>query len=281
MIYVSTGGHNNWSFDQTTTHLLDVGINAFELYGGVYVSNVEEKLKEVSQDNDIVLHNYFPPAEQPFVFNLASLQNSIAEKSIKHAKYVIDLSSMVGSKYYSFHAGYLIDPAVNELGKRIKNRTLNDRNESKELFIERVNELSIYAANKNIKLMIENNVLSHKNYHEFKQNPLLMVDKSETEEIIEKTDSNVELLIDVAHLKVSANTLGFSAKDYLLNFIDTTLAYHLSDNQGQEDSNNLIKHDSWFWPYINTNLDYYSLEIYNVSAQTLKQQLELTEGYIG
>ena len=63
--------------------------------------------------------------------------------------------------------------------------------------------------------------------------------------------------------------------------MDTTSAYHLSDNQGLEDSNNLIKHDSWFWPYINTNLDYYSLEIYNVSAQTLKQQLELAEGYIG
>ena len=242
---------------------------------------LKKKLKEVSQDNYIVLHNYFPPAEQPFVFNLASLENSIVEKSMRHAKYVIDLSSMVGSKYYSFHAGYLIDPAVNELGKQIKNRKLNDRNESKELFIERVNELSIYAANKNIKLMVENNVLSYKNYHEFKQNPLLMVDQSETEEIIERTDSNVELLIDVAHLKVSANTLGFSAKDYLLNFMDTTSAYHLSDNQGLEDSNNLIKHDSWFWPYINTNLDYYSLEIYNVSAQTLKQQLELAEGYIG
>ena len=45
MIYVSTGGHKNWSFDQTMTHLLDVGINAFELSGGEYISNVEEKIK--------------------------------------------------------------------------------------------------------------------------------------------------------------------------------------------------------------------------------------------
>ena len=123
--------------------------------------------------------------------------------------------------------------------------------------------------------MIENNVLSHNNYQEFRDNPLLMVDQKETEEIIKKTDDNVGLLIDVAHLKVSANTLGFSAEKYLMNFKEIVKAYHFSDNQGLEDSNDMISNDSWFWPYINTNLDYYSLEIYNASAQVLKQQLAL------
>ena len=34
-----------------------------------------------------------------------------------------------------------------------------------------------------------------------------MVDKTETEEVLQKTNDNVGLLIDVAHLKVSAKTL--------------------------------------------------------------------------
>jgi len=275
MIYVSTGGYRHWSFDQTVKHLSEVGINAFELSGGVFVADIETRLKNISQEYSVTLHNYFPPAEEPFVFNLASLDDEIVNKSMEHAKCVIDLTSLVGSKYYSFHAGYLIDPVVNELGKKINQRKINDRDESKHIFIKRVNELSRYAANKDIELLIENNVLSYNNYHEFKDNPLLMVDQKETEEIMEKTDDNVGLLIDVAHLKVSANTLGFSAEKYLMNFKETVKAYHFSDNQGLEDSNDVIDNDSWFWPYINPDLDYYSLEIYNASAQVLKQQLEI------
>jgi sugar phosphate isomerase/epimerase len=281
MIYISTGGYGDWSFDQTVEYLSEVGINAFELSGGVFVADIESRLKSISQQYKVTLHNYFPPAQESFVFNLASLDDEIVNKSMDHAKCVIDLTSLVGSKYYSFHAGYLIDPLVDELGKKINQRKINDRDESKCVFIKRVNELSRYAYSKGIELLIENNVLSYKNHNEFKVNPLLMVDKEETDEIVSRTDSNVGLLIDVAHLKVSANTLGFSAEDYLMNFQDTVKAYHLSDNQGLDDSNDVISNDSWFWSYLNPNLDYYSLEVYNSSAQTLRRQLDLTMANLG
>ena len=214
------------------------------------------------------------------MFNLASLDREIANKSMDHAKHAVDLSYVAGSKYYSLHAGYLIDPPIHELGKQISQRKLNDKDESKNVFIKRVNELSRYAKNKGIRILIENNVIS-KNFHEFKCNPLLMVDQRETEEILAKTNENVGLLIDVAHLKVSAKTLDFSPENYLLNFKETANAYHFSDNDGFEDSNELISNNSWFWPYINKNLDYYSLEIYNVNSCALKQQLELTYECLG
>jgi sugar phosphate isomerase/epimerase len=280
MIYISTGGHHQWSFDQTVRHLAEVGIDAFELSGGLYTGDVAQKLKAVASQHSITLHNYFPPPKEPFVFNLASMRQEIVDASIKHAKHVIDLSAMIGAKYYSFHAGYLIDPDVSELGQKINKRKINDRQASKALFIERVNQVSRYAADKNVKLLIENNVLSYNNYQEFKLNPLLMVDHQETEEIIANTDDNVGLLVDVAHLKVSANTLGFSAPGYLKDFKEKISAYHFSDNEGLEDSNDVVSHESWFWPYINPDLDYYSLEVYNASAQLLKQQLELTREHV-
>ena len=200
---------------------------------------------------------------------------------MQHAKRTIDLSKMVGSKYYSFHAGYLIDPKVNELGQKIYNREINDREFSKSVFIDRVNELSEYAASKNIKLLIENNVLSAPNYAEFSDNPLLMVDYRETEEIFSKVDENVGLLIDVAHLKVSANTLGFSGENYIKDFKRKTLAYHFSDNEGLEDTNHPVNYDAWFWPHVLQNLDYYSLEVYNVSAICLKNQLDIARECLG
>lgn len=222
------------------------------------------------------MHNYFPPHKIPFVFNLASLNEKIAENSIKHAKLAIDYSALIGAKVYSFHAGYLIDPLVNELGEKIDKQLINPIELSMDVFIRRVNKLSEYAESLNIKLMIENNVLSHKNYNEFGECPLMMVTLDATAEIMEKTNDNVGLLIDVAHLNVSAQTLNFSAKEYLQEFECSTSGYHFSDNDGFSDDNNAVTENSWFWPFINKNLDYYTLEVYDHNSEFLKSQLEFT-----
>ena len=277
MIYVSTGGYKDISFQDAIKILSKENIYAFELSGGVYSKTIKEDLELLNATYSLSLHNYFPPAKNPFVFNLGSLNKSIASRSIDHAKIAIEHASMINSNYYSFHAGYLIDPMVDELGKKINRRIINDRDISKSLFIERVNDLSKFAKSKNIKLMIENNVLSNTNFKEFQDNPLLMVESKETNEILDNTDENVGLLIDVAHLKVSANTLNFSAEDYLIEFQDSVCAYHLSDNNGLEDSNSIFKDNSWFWDYLNKSLDYYSLELYNLEPEIIKKQLQLTE----
>ena len=227
--------------------------------------------------NNLSLHNYFPPKKDPFVFNLASFDEDIVKNSMNHIKNAIKISSSIGSRFFSFHAGYLIDPKVDELGNRIKKRIVNNRQESKEKFIKRVNEASQYAKNLGVKILIENNVLSYRNYKEFGDNPLLMVGIEEAEEIMDLTDSNVGLLIDVAHLKVSSKTLGFSAEEYLKILGDKIDGYHLSDNNGIEDTNELIMEDSWFWPHIENDAEYYSIEVYNVDENTLFEQLKLVQ----
>ena len=277
MIYVSTGGYKNVAFTDIIRLLSKENINAFELSGGLYSKSTLEDLILLSTSYSLALHNYFPPPKEPFVFNLGTLNESIASKSINHAKTAIEHASKIKSKYYSFHAGYLVDPIVDEIGKKISKRNINDRDEAKSIFIERVNKLSKFAKSKNVKLMIENNVLSYKNFQEFEENPLLMVESKETNEILNSTDQNVGLLIDVAHLKVTANTLNFSAEDYLEEFRDSVCAYHLSDNDGLEDTNNILLDSSWFWNHINTSLNYYSLELYNLEPHALKKQLELAE----
>ena len=108
----------------------------------------------------------------------------------------------------------------------------------------------------------------------------MMVELAETKEIIEKTNDNVGLLIDVAHLKVSACSLDFSAEEYLQEFRSISSGYHLSDNNGLADDNNPVTEDSWFWPLINKDLDYYSLEVYESDGDILKSQLELTRGLL-
>ena len=79
-----------------------------------------------------------------------------------HGENAIQLASLLGCKYCSFHAGFLMDPQINELGQVFALGGMMDRDQAKELFLVRINKLAKLAQEKGIKILIENNVLSHK-----------------------------------------------------------------------------------------------------------------------
>ena len=283
MIFISTGGFKSEKSINAINKLVERGIYDIELSGGQYeVDQIKNiiSLKKLHKSLNLQVHNYFPPPPIPFVFNLGSLDEEISQISMNHALNSIKLASVLKSKYYSFHAGFLLDPQVKELGKKIKKRNTYNREISKNIFIKRVNTLAKFAETKNITLLIENNVLSSNNFEEFKENILLMVDEPECTEIMNKVRKNVKMLIDVAHLKVSSNSLNFDRISFLKKLDKWIFAYHLSDNNGKSDSNEKIRLDSWFWPYIKNNLDYYSIEVYGEEPEELFKQKELTQKMI-
>ena len=125
--------------------------------------------------------------------------------------------------------------------------------------------------------MVENNVVSKKNLLEFEKNPFLMGDPEETLKIMKNSPNNIKLLVDVAHLKVSANSLNYKSEDLFLKCNDYISGYHLSDNNGLADTNDTINEQSWFWKYIKKDLDYYSLEIYGETVENLKKIRKLCQ----
>jgi sugar phosphate isomerase/epimerase len=281
MIYLSTGGFTQNTFLETTELFSNDIVKAFELSAGKYTSELMAGLSNVQTRFDFTLHNYFPVPEEPFVFNLASLNEDILKQSLEHAKKAIELTAKHGCIYYSFHAGYLLDPQPSELGRKIQRKKLNSRSDGLIQFIQNVKELAIYAAKHGVILLIENNVISKNNFDSFDCNPLLMAEAIETEEIFSQMPKNVKLLIDVAHLKVSANTLKFDPVEYLNDFSDITAAYHISDNNGLEDSNEPFSADSWFVKHIRKDLNYYSLEIYVSDIKVLENQYKLLSDILG
>ncbi len=275
MIFISTGGFSQRTAYASCLELYEYGIRNFELSGGKPSISYLKDFKNFEKDALFQVHNYFPPPKEPFVLNLASLDEKIVHKSKEHILNSIKLCKVLGSKYYSFHAGFLIDPKVDELGKKVGLQKLNDRQKSLSLFIERVNEIDAYAQELNIEILIENNVISKNNAIRFKSNPFLMANCQECIEIMQNTSSNVNLLIDVGHLNVSSNSLNFSREVFLKKCDKWIKGYHFSDNDGTSDSNLPINNDSWFWPFIKKNLEYYSLEIYKHGPDVLKKQLEI------
>lgn len=275
MIYVSTGGNRLFSGFDSALNFLKQGFSAVELSGGAYDEHQLEKLKSLKASLSLQVHNYFPPPEKPFVLNLASHDPLIFQQSLQHIKKGIQWAIELGNPVYSFHAGFLFDPKPIDLGKHIEKQPLADRAKTLDLFIKRVNDLASEFEGSGLTLLVENNVLSNKNLSNFGNDPFLLTESLESKNFMNEMPENVKLLIDVAHVKVTASSLKFEPQKMLSECASWTYAYHLSDNDGITDSNSPVKEESWFWPYLKKNVEFYVLEVYNISGNELFQQVSL------
>jgi len=191
-------------------------------------------------DLNFIVHNYFPPPKEHFVLNMASLNDDVYSKSIEHYKRAIDLSAELGADSYGMHAGFFINITTDQLGKRIRKSELFDKQEAMERFCEGFSELKTFSGD--LSLYIENNVFSYDNSQEYSEStPLMMTCYAEYQEL--KSMIDFKLLLDVAHLKVSAHTLGLDFDKELAEMSKHSDYWHLSDNNQLADENRTIGDD--------------------------------------
>ena len=271
MIYISTGGFQSLTPQAVIKKFNKQGIKSIELSGGKY-TNLKKIFKFIKKRNEInfSLHNYFPVPKNKFVINLSSFNKKIYNKTRLNIQKSINLSSKLNSRYFGFHAGFLFDPNIKDLGKKFSNTKLQNRKKTIEMFLKRVNLLAKEAKKKNVKILIENNVITRENFKKFKQDPLLLTHPNEMVNFFKKCNKNVGLLLDVGHLKVSAKTLGFNlfkAHEKLKPYIK---GYHLSDNDGLRDSNKEFSKKSWFFSKLKKKINYISIEVYTKDLSKLK-----------
>lgn len=280
-INISTGGFKNNTALEIVDQFILNNIQNIELSGGKYDPFFEKNILSFSKISNLSFHNYFPPPEKSFVLNLASSNNKIKERSINHVMRAIDISYSLGIKHYSIHAGFRIDPKVSELGQTVKaKKILIPLKESKEIFYKNLYEIYNYAKKKNVSIYIENNVVTKSNFNTFGENPFLLTCQEELEEFIKMKPPEVKILIDVAHLKVSSKTLNFDPSFTLKKIKNHISAYHLSDNKGLQDTNDLLSDTSWFWEYLNKDADFFTIEVYRQSINSLKDQYNLVNNIL-
>lgn len=274
-VYVSTGGCRHKSSIDFATELYHLGFLDIELTGGLHDEDFFSKLIKLSKVGvNFTLHNYLPFTAQNFVINLASDNEEVVKYSIKHVIRALEISNEISSQFYAVHAGFLIDPQPNELGNKLVFDNLTDHILAIKRFTDRVNALADVADRYGVQLLIENNVISNENLCNFPKNPLLMCNAHEMLSILRDCDEKVKLLLDVAHLKVSCNTLDLNPKNELEKIKCKVAGLHLSDNNGITDSNNNITENSWFMNSLPT-CEYTVLEVYNYEPQDLQYQISL------
>lgn len=244
MIYISSSCVKHKKIKDSVQELVNNGFKNIELSGGTeHYDGFEDDLLELKEKYNLnyVCHNYFPPPKEHIVLNLASLNNEIYEKTFNHLIKAIALSKKLGAKKFGFHAGFFIDIKVSEIGKKISKNNLFDKDKAVQKFCDGFEKLQNIAGELN--LYIENNVFSSTNFNTYEgENLFMLTNYDEYKELKKEIDFN--LLLDVAHLKVSSKTLGLNFEDEFKKMVAVSDYIHISDNDALHDLNYKLEKDS-------------------------------------
>jgi len=248
-IYVSAGSFDIPLLGDIMNTCIEHGLTGVELGSScqIPVDELKRIIESSSHVPELLIHNYFPRPETPFVLNLASDSPLIRARSVAHCIEAIDLCTDLTLPFYSFHAGFAVDAVPGQLGGPLCSAPRFSKAKAYRNFVKSLDELCGYAAEKDIRLLIENNVVIQENLVNGQNELLLGADAGELLEILAEVNSPVlGLLVDTGHLKVTARSLGFDREAFLLRVAGKVGAFHLSDNDGVSDSHLEFAEDAWF-----------------------------------
>lgn len=215
-----------------------------------------------------IIHNYFPGySKNPFILNLASQDKITLERSINHCKKCIEQTSKYGTiKFFGVHAGFNFEMKPEHLGNEIPPIDIKLIPNYEATFYSSIRVLLDYAKQFDVLLLIENNVLTPMNY----KNNIIPFQCVDSEGILSlfkefEYEQNLGLLLDTAHLKVSALTLSKDKIEEFNRIEHLIKGLHHSDNDGAADSNEPIDESYWF------------IEVMNPRLKTLPNTLEIKE----
>lgn len=246
MIYVSSACVKKRNISEVIQQLAKYGIRNIELSGGTdYYSEIENDLKMLKQEYQLnyACHAYFPPPKEPFVVNLAACNDKIYQQSINHYIECIDMLKRLDCKVLSIHAGFLVEIGINEVGKTLSDRTVYEEDKAYDRFCTAYEKIAKLCVKTGIDLFLENNVLSAENYREFNyHNYMMMTDYAAIMKL--KTQLDFNLLLDIGHLHVSANTLGLDFMQECSLLKEYVRWIHISENSGIYDEHKPLRKES-------------------------------------
>lgn len=228
-------------------------------------------------DFNFIIHNYFPPAKNPFNFNLASRNKEIQQKSLNLAKDAIDLCSEINSPLYSFHAGFTVDPP--KLGMPMPRLNIMEREIAISTFVEQVTKLISYAKSRGIKIAMEPNVVQEFNLINGINELCLFADFDEINKLFDLlSDDYLGILLDLGHTSVTSHWLKFNKDEFVKKCLKKTLAIHVSRNDGLRDQHKSLTLNCWQYKKLKNfkNIPII-LETMNLNINQIKENINLVK----
>jgi sugar phosphate isomerase/epimerase len=189
------------------------------------------------------------------VLNLASSDAAVLEKSLAHCRRAIDLSAELGAPVYAAHPGFALDLEPRLLGdptgqSAAASAGVPDYEETYATLLASTRALTVYAKARGVRFLIENHALSPLG-GDAGRRLLPMVTSDELHRLLtDVADAGCGVLIDVGHLNVSANALGFDRAGFIERLAPFIGGFHLSGNRGIVDEHRSFGRDAWFLPFL-------------------------------
>ena len=279
-IFLSSGAFASHSPAEIAAECEHLGVGLEFTSSFPFHADLESEVRQLRAPS-LLIHNYFPTPEIPFVLNLAATDPQIRAESHALCRRAIELTAAVGAPFYSVHSGFAMNLTADQLGQPAQQAALGaerciDRSTADHAFRDSVAELSSYAKARGVGLLLENNVITRKQVAAGRADSLLMTTPSECRQFLDDlSDRNVGLLLDVAHAKVSAGALNFDPAGFF-QIGEHLRALHLSDNDGEADTNQPVTRDSWFVPHLRDCRELpMVVEVYRLTTETRQQQRDV------
>jgi len=278
-IFVSTSVFNLKNVEIILETALLNDLKNIELSSNLaYQKNVYKIILKYKNDLNFLIHNYFPTPKEPFVLNLASSDEGVISKSMDLVNRAIELSFKLNIEFYSLHCGFTFNSDGYHLGKTSQKELPKISIEKSFLnFTKNLKKVINYARKRGIKIAIENNVVFKESLNGEENVTCLGAGIDGLRKIFNYIDDdNLYLLLDIAHAKININSLNLNILELIKEFKDKTIAVHLSDNDGINDTNEMILPDSDILGYLKFFRNkYLILETHNLEINQVKKQLRL------
>lgn len=227
------------------------GLNQIEI-GSIhcYEDSLVDKLSKVPAR--FLVHNYFPPPKEPFVVNVASLNEQIRQRSIEHILSSITFCAEIGATLYTFHPGFLSDPdgpstLSSNYDFRFRSEKLcSDMYEAAfERFIDAVYLIVAHARSLGVQVAVESQGSVSKRAHVFLQAP------DEFDFFLSRVpDPSIGINLNLGHLNLAANVFGFDRLELVSRISRRIVAMEVSHNEGVEDEHRPLVDGAWYWSVV-------------------------------
>ncbi|WP_336326292.1 sugar phosphate isomerase/epimerase family protein [Halovenus sp. HT40] len=237
-LYASTTCLGGRSYAETIDAYRTAGIDAVEL-GYCHDTGFDVGTLVTQCSFDLTAHNYFRPVPEEFVLNIASQDDSLRQRSVEYVRDSIDFCAQHEIDRYTFHAGFRADPDEN---LRFDTAELSPVLPCMETFVDSLETLVPYAERRGVSVAIENNVVEPRHLTD-EGSVVLLADPTEFEMLFDRIE--IDVLLDIGHLKVAAETLDFDAEEFLDIVTPQVSHIHLHTNDGTHDAHQPVRPGCW------------------------------------
>ncbi|NQT47296.1 MAG: TIM barrel protein, partial [Candidatus Omnitrophica bacterium] len=141
-----------------------------------------------------------------------------------------------------------------------------------EIFLKQISILNSYAKRMGVRLLVENHVVVSSNLINGKNLLLLAAGSRELMDLYKSVNSdNFGFLVDLGHLKITAEILQFDPYSFIDELGTTVGAFHVSDNEGYDDSHSRFDEKAWFKNIVYKPDTIFIIESCNLESDEIKK----------